>query len=228
MATLGITDLKVGLGVNIKGKDCVILEAQHVKPGKGNTYVRTKYRDIRTGRVNEENFQQSAKFESVNMRTREMQYLYNDGNAYWFMDTETFEQIPVDAELIGDNDKFLKENDICLLQYANDVLYAVQPPTFRHRSGRHQARHHRDWCRHPGSHVSEPGRAHQGRYARRQVRPARLVPHRRIVGPRQRIGASRAFFTACESTPAQAVAAILVQGRRVSCRHSRHLRKDGK
>ena len=130
MATLGITDLKVGLGVNIKGKDCVILEAQHVKPGKGNTYVRTKYRDIRTGRVNEENFQQSAKFESVNMRTREMQYLYNDGNAYWFMDTETFEQIPVDAELIGDNDKFLKENDICLLQYANDVLYAVEPPTF--------------------------------------------------------------------------------------------------
>ena len=130
VATLGITDLKAGLGVNINGKDCIVLEAQHVKPGKGNTYVRTKYRDIRTGRVNEENFQQSAKFESVNMRTREMQYLYNDGNAYWFMDTETFEQIPVDAELIGDNDKFLKENDICLLQYANDVLYAVQPPTF--------------------------------------------------------------------------------------------------
>ena len=99
MATLGITDLKVGLGVNIKGKDCVILEAQHVKPGKGNTYVRTKYRDIRTGRVNEENFQQSAKFESVNMRTREMQYLYNDGNAYWFMDTETFEQILVRTSL---------------------------------------------------------------------------------------------------------------------------------
>ena len=130
MAALGSAALTVGLGVNSKGQDCVTLEAQHVKPGKGNTYVRTKYRDIRTGRVNEENFQQSAKFESVNMRTREMQYLYNDGNAYWFMDTETFEQIPVDAELIGDNDKFLKENDICLLQYANDVLYAVQPPTF--------------------------------------------------------------------------------------------------
>ena len=130
MATLSITDLKAGLGVNIKGKDCVILEAQHVKPGKGNTYVRTKYRDIRTGRVNEENFQQSAKFESVDMRTREMQYLYDDGTSFWFMDTETYEQIPVDRALIGDNDKFLKENDICLLQYANDVLYAVQPPTF--------------------------------------------------------------------------------------------------
>ena len=130
MATLGITDLKKGLGVNINGKDCIILEAQHVKPGKGNTYVRTKYRDIRTGRVNEENFQQSAHFESVNMRTREMQYLYNDGASYWFMDTETYEQIPVEEALIGDNEKFLKENDVCLLQYANDVLYEVDPPTF--------------------------------------------------------------------------------------------------
>ena len=130
VAALGITDLKKGLGVNINGKDCIILEAQHVKPGKGNTYVRTKYRDIRTGRVNEENFQQSAHFDSVNMRTREMQYLYDDGDTFWFMDTETYEQIPVEKDLIGDNDKFLKENDICLLQYANDVLYEVDPPTF--------------------------------------------------------------------------------------------------
>ena len=92
--------------------------------------MRTKYRDIRTGRVNEENFQQSAHFESVNMRTREMQYLYNDGNAYWFMDSETYEQIPVEEALIGDNAKFMKENDTCLLQYANDVLYEVDPPIF--------------------------------------------------------------------------------------------------
>ena len=130
MATLGITDLKAGLGVNINGKDCVILEAQHVKPGKGNTYVRTKYRDIRTGRVLEENFQQSASFESVNMQTREMQYLYSDGDTFWFMDMETYEQIPVDRELIADNEKWLKDNDICLLNYANGVLYAVQPPMF--------------------------------------------------------------------------------------------------
>ena len=107
MPTLGITDLKVGLGVNIKGKDCVILEAQHVKPGKGNTYVRTKYRDIRTGRVNEENFQQSAKFESVNMQTREMQYLYNADGLYYFMDNETYDQIEVEAAMIGDNAKWL-------------------------------------------------------------------------------------------------------------------------
>ena len=130
MATLGITDLKVGLGVNIKGKDCVILEAQHVKPGKGNTYVRTKYRDIRTGRVNEENFQQSAKFESVNMQTREMQYLYNDGDNYWFMDLETYEQVGVGDDLVGDNAKWMKENDTCQLLYANGILYAVNPPMF--------------------------------------------------------------------------------------------------
>ncbi len=130
MATLGMNDLRAGLGVNIKGQDCVVLEAQHVKPGKGNTYVRTKYRDIRTGRVNEENFQQSAKFESVDMRTREMQYLYNDGDSYWFMDMETYDQIPVGDDLVGDNAKWLKENDICLLNYANNVLYAVQPPMF--------------------------------------------------------------------------------------------------
>jgi elongation factor P len=130
MATLGMNDLRAGLGVNIKGQDCVVLEAQHVKPGKGNTYVRTKYRNIRTGRVNEENFQQSAKFESVDMRTREMQYLYNDGDSYWFMDMETYDQIPVGDDLVGDNAKWLKENDVCLLNYANNVLYAVQPPMF--------------------------------------------------------------------------------------------------
>ena len=130
MATLKITDLRAGLGVNIKGRDCVIIEAQHVKPGKGNTYVRTKYRDIRTGRVNEENFQQSAKFESIIMQTREMQFLYNDGTLYYFMDNDTYEQTEVEPEMIGDNAKWLKENDVCLLNYANGVLYAVQPPMF--------------------------------------------------------------------------------------------------
>ncbi len=128
MATLGMNDLRAGIGVNIKGNDCVVLEAQHVKPGKGNTYVRTKYRNIRTGRVNEENFQQSAKFESVDMRTREMQYLYSDGDIYYFMDTTTYEQIEVNDSLIGGNAKWMKENDICLLNYANNVLYAVEPP----------------------------------------------------------------------------------------------------
>jgi elongation factor P len=64
------------------------------------------------------------------MRTREMQYLYNDGDSYWFMDMETYDQIPVGDDLVGDNAKWLKENDICLLNYANNVLYAVQPPMF--------------------------------------------------------------------------------------------------
>ena len=130
MATLKITDLKAGLGVNIKGKDCVISTAEHVKPGKGNTYVRTKYRDIRTGRVNEENFQQSAKFESVRMETREMQYLYSDGDAFWFMDVTSYEQLPVENELVGDQSKWLKENDEVQVVYAGDEMIGVEPPMF--------------------------------------------------------------------------------------------------
>lgn len=130
MATLGITDLKAGICVNINGKDCLILEAQHVKPGKGNTYVRTKYKDIRTGRVNEENFQQSKKFDSVRVETHEMQYLYEDSGMYWFMDTNTYEQVPVSADVVGESGKWLKENDVCLLQYADGELYEVQPPMF--------------------------------------------------------------------------------------------------
>lgn len=130
MATLGITDLKAGLGVNIKGKDCIVLEAQHVKPGKGNTYVRTKYKDIRTGRVLEENFQQSAKFESVRMETREMQYLYNDGDSYWFMDNTSYEQLPVEAALVGENAQWLKENDEASILYAGDELISIEPQMF--------------------------------------------------------------------------------------------------
>jgi elongation factor P len=129
MATLGITDLKVGLGVNINGKDCVILEAQHVKPGKGNTYVRTKYRDIRTGRVNEENFQQSAKFESVNMQTREMQYLYNDGDIYYFMDNETYEQVTIAPDQVN-GVKFMKDGqnvEVVVDASSETVLYVDVP-----------------------------------------------------------------------------------------------------
>ena len=130
MASLGITDLKAGLGVNIKGKDCVIISAEHVKPGKGNTYVRTKYRDIRTGRVLEENFQQSAKFESVNMKTREMQYLYNDGDIYYFMDNESYEQLALSADKVEDAIPYVKENDTVTMRFFKGAPFSVEPPNF--------------------------------------------------------------------------------------------------
>lgn len=128
MITAG--DFKKGITVEWDGGVWTIVDFQHVKPGKGAAFVRTKIKNIMTGAVVERSFNPTDKMPRAIVETKEMQYVYNDGELYYFMDTETYEQIPVDRALIGDNDKFLKENDICLLQYANDVLYAVQPPTF--------------------------------------------------------------------------------------------------
>ena len=127
---LSAGDFRNGKTFEMDGQVFQVVEFQHVKPGKGAAFVRTKYRNVITGAVVERSFNPTDKFEEAVIERRNMQYLYSDGDLYYFMDTETYEQIPVDRALIGDNDKFLKENDICLLQYANDVLYAVQPPTF--------------------------------------------------------------------------------------------------
>ncbi len=130
MTTISTADFKNGMGIQIDGKDYVIVEFQHVKPGKGGAFVRTKIRDLRTGRTNELTFNAGKKFEDVRIETKEMQYLYQEGDIYWFMDNETYDQIPVASELVGESWMFLKENDTCLMQYANGNLYAVQPPMF--------------------------------------------------------------------------------------------------
>lgn len=127
---ISTADFKNGMCINIDGKASLIIEFQHVKPGKGGAFVRTKVRDIHTGRVNELTFRAGEKFDEIIMETKEMQYLYNDGQDYWFMDTVSYEQIPINADIIGDNAKWLKENDICLIQYAGDELIGVQPPMF--------------------------------------------------------------------------------------------------
>jgi elongation factor P len=118
------------MGLKIDNKYYSIIEFQHVKPGKGGAFVRYKLRDLRSGRVLEQTCNAGTKFESVQLVTREMQYLYNDGNDYYFMDNETFEQIPVPADFIGDNSKWLKENDTCQLLYADTELLGVTPPMF--------------------------------------------------------------------------------------------------
>lgn len=130
LTTISTADFKNGMGIQIDGKDYVIVSFQHVKPGKGGAFVRTKVKDIRSGRTNELTFNAGRKFEDVRIETKEMQYLYQDGDTFWFMDNETFEQIPVASELLGDQSQFLKENDVCLMQYANGELYAVEPPMF--------------------------------------------------------------------------------------------------
>ena len=130
MATITTADFKNGIGLRIKDKVVTIVEFQHVKPGKGGAFVRYKTKDIKTGRVVENTCNAGTKFESVMLSTREMQYLYNDGNDFIFMDNETYEQVPVPEDFIGDNAKWLKENDVCQLLYADDDLMGVNPPMF--------------------------------------------------------------------------------------------------
>ncbi|MDY2625430.1 MAG: elongation factor P [Coriobacteriales bacterium] len=130
MATISTADFKNGMCILIDGKLNVIIDFQHVKPGKGGAFVRTKTRDVRTGRVVERTYRSGEKFENVLLTTTNMEYLYNDGTSYVFMDPESYEQINVDPTILGDKSKWLKENDVCTLMYAGDELIQVDPPMF--------------------------------------------------------------------------------------------------
>ena len=130
MATITTADFKNGIGINFKGKICTLIEFQHVKPGKGGAFVRFKLKDIKSGRVLDNTVNAGTKFESVTLTTKEMQYLYNDGTDYNFMDMETYEQMPVPADFIGENAKWLRENDTCQLLFADGDLLGVTPPMF--------------------------------------------------------------------------------------------------
>ena len=130
VATISTADFKNGMGLKINGQYYTIVEFQHVKPGKGGAFVRYKIRDLKSGRVIDQTCNAGTKFENVQLITKEMQYLYNDGDSFYFMDNETYEQIPVPADFIGDSVKWFKENDNCQLLYADTELLGVQPPMF--------------------------------------------------------------------------------------------------
>jgi elongation factor P len=107
-----------------------VVEFQHVKPGKGAAFVRTKYRNVKTGAVVERSFNPNEKFERAQLDRADMTYLYSDGDLYYFMDVETYEQLPFTAEKLGDALKFLKENMTCkVLSYKGDV-FGIEPPIF--------------------------------------------------------------------------------------------------
>ena len=130
LATISTADFKNGMGLKIKDKIYTIVEFQHVKPGKGGAFVRYKIKDLRDGRTIDQTCNAGSKFENVQLITKEMQYLYTDGDAFYFMDTETYDQIPVSDSYIGEKVKWLKENDICQLLYADEELLGVNPPMF--------------------------------------------------------------------------------------------------
>ena len=130
MATISTADFRNGMGLKINDKYYTIVEFQHVKPGKGGAFVRYKIRDLKSGRVIDQTCNAGTEFENVQLITKAMQYLYNDGESYYFMDNETYDQIAVPADFIGEKSVWFKENDTCQLLYADTELLGVEPPMF--------------------------------------------------------------------------------------------------
>ncbi|NLM84006.1 MAG: elongation factor P [Clostridiales bacterium] len=123
-------DFRNGVTFEWDGKVMQVIEFQHVKPGKGAAFVRTKMRNVLTGAVTETSFSPTDKFETAYIERREMEYSYNDGNLYYFMDMETYELEPIDGSLLGDSFKFVKENMPCTVLSYKGKVFSVEPPTF--------------------------------------------------------------------------------------------------
>ena len=126
MVTAG--DFRNGVTFEMDGNVYSIIEFQHVKPGKGAAFVRTKIRNVISGAVTEKTFNPNDKFPTAFIERKDMEYLYNDGDLYYFMDNETYEQTPISPSILGDNFKFVKENMVCkVLSYKGNV-FGVEPP----------------------------------------------------------------------------------------------------
>ncbi len=124
------SDFRKGITFQINGEPHVILDFQHVKPGKGAAFVRTKYRNIITGATREEAFNPDDKFEPAVIETKKMQYLYSDGELYYFMDPESFEQIPLAYEQVEDAVKWIRENDEATIKFFQGSAFLVEAPNF--------------------------------------------------------------------------------------------------
>ena len=123
-------DFRNGITIELDNNVYQIIEFQHVKPGKGAAFVRTKLKNIKSGGVVEKAFRPTEKCPQARIDRKDMQYLYSDGDLYNFMDVETYEQIALNAETIGDSLKFVKENEMCKVCSHNGNVFAVEPPLF--------------------------------------------------------------------------------------------------
>lgn len=127
---ISTNDFRTGLTIELDGDVYQVLEFLHVKPGKGSPFVRSKLRNLRTGAVVERTFNAGEKVPRAHLERRPTQYLYNDGNSYYFMDMESFEQIPVGPGELGDAVKYLKENiEVFVLLYRDKILGVELPNT---------------------------------------------------------------------------------------------------
>ena len=123
-------DFRKGVTFEKEGDVYQIIDFQHVKPGKGAAFVRTKIRDVMSGATKDETFSPNEKFPKAIIETKEMEYLYTDGSLYYFMDNETYEQLPVDREALEDAIMYLKENDRATLKFYKGKAFEVIPPNF--------------------------------------------------------------------------------------------------
>ncbi len=128
MITAG--DFRNGMTFEEDGNVMQIIEFQHVKPGKGAAFVRTKVKNVITGSVVEKTYNPSAKFPTAFVERKDMQYSYSDGELYHFMDQETYEDVPVNASEVGDNFKFVKEEMMCKVLSYKAKVFGVEPPNF--------------------------------------------------------------------------------------------------
>jgi elongation factor P len=127
---LSAGEFKNGVTLEYENAIWQIIEFQHVKPGKGAAFVRTKLKNIVSGGVIEKSFRPTEKFEEARIDRKDMQYLYSDGDLFYFMDLDTYEQIPLNQDQIGDKLKFVKENEMVKICSHKGNVFAVEPPLF--------------------------------------------------------------------------------------------------
>ena len=123
-------DIRNGVTFELDGKVMQVIEFQHVKPGKGAAFVRVKMKNVITGGVTETSLNPSAKFPTAFIERKKMEYSYNDGDLYYFMDGETYELIPIDKGTLDDSFRFVKENDTCTIMSYKGSVFGVEPPRF--------------------------------------------------------------------------------------------------
>ncbi len=123
-------DFRNGVTFELDGNVYQVVEFQHVKPGKGAAFVRTKIKNIITGGVVERTFRPTEKMPKAHIERKDMEYSYNDGDLYYFMDQETYDMIPIGKEQVGDALKFVKENMVCKIMSYKGNIFGIEPPTF--------------------------------------------------------------------------------------------------
>ena len=163
-------EFRNGVTMEFEGDPYVVLEFQHVKPGKGAAFVRTKIKNLKTGAVLEKTFRPTEKMPRAHIDRQDMQYLYSDGDLFHFMNAETFDQIAVNSADVGDSLKFVKENEVVKILAYDGQVFGIEPPlrgTGNHgnrtrlcrqyRTGRNKACHRGNRRADSGTSVHQPG-----------------------------------------------------------------------